>query len=113
MTPKLIYITLEVQTMPFQPSATPVGAIVLAIFLGWPIVSWLILPIIISAAAFLVSLIFGHIKPTPSKTRNATIIVIATTFLVLSFYLSLIFPASIAEGEHFRSIIPFLNVSFH
>ena len=35
------------------------------------------------------------------------------TFLVLSVYLSLIFPASIAEGEHFRSIIPFLNVSFH
>ena len=99
--------------MIFRPVTTPILAIILAIFLAWPMVSWLILPVIISTIASVFSLIFGHIEPTPGKIRNATIIAIATTFLVLSVYFSLIFPDSMAEGEHFRSIIPFLNVSFH
>jgi hypothetical protein len=33
-------------------------------------------------------------------------------FFIVAVIGSLSFPASMADGEHFRSMIPFLNVSF-
>lgn len=92
----------------------PVGflTIVLLVFFAWDAVSFVALPVAVCMVALIISLISGHFELASSKSRNVSVIVVATLFLVLSIYFSLSFPASMADGEHFRSIIPFLNVSF-
>lgn len=85
-------------------------AFVLVIF--WDIVSVVVVPFALIAVAAIVSFIFGHYELTSSKSRNVAVIIVSTLFLLLSVYFSLSFPASMADGEHFRSIVPFLNVSF-
>lgn len=85
-------------------------AFVLVIF--WDMLSAIVMPFALIAVAAIVSFVFGHFEITQSRFRNTAVIVVATLFLALSVYFSLSFPSSMAEGEHFRSIVPFLNVSF-
>lgn len=85
-------------------------AFVLVIF--WDMLSAIVMPFALIAVAAIVSFIFGHYELTSSKSRNVAVIIVSTLFLALSIYFSLSFPSGMAEGEHFRSIVPFLNVSF-
>ncbi len=93
----------------------PIGIvpIVIAMFVCWNIASVFVLPIVLATVAVFVSFIFGHFEMTSSKSRNVVVVVAATLFLALSVYFSLIFPSDMASGDHFRNIIPFLNVTFH
>lgn len=86
-------------------------AFVLVIF--WDIVSVIVMPFVLVAVAAIVSFIFGHFEVTQSRFRNMAVIIVATLFLAFSVYFSMSFPSEMASGEHFRNIIPFLNVTFH
>ena len=89
-----------------------IAAFAFVLVMFWDIVSAIVMPFALIAVAVIVSFVFGHFEITQSRFRNTAVIVVATLFLALSVYFSLSFPSSMAEGEHFRSIVPFLNVSF-
>lgn len=92
-----------------------ISFLVTAIFclvLFWPILCYVVLPVIVCTVALMFAMFWGHVEPTSNKNRNVAVIVVASLFFVLSVYFSLIFPMEMAEGEHFRNFIPFLNVSF-
>ena len=89
-----------------------IAAFAFVLVMFWDIVSAIVMPFALIAVAAIVSFVFGHFEITQSRFRNTAVIVVATLFLALSVYFSLSFPSSMAEGEHFRSIVPFLNVSF-
>lgn len=89
-----------------------IAALTFVLVIFWDMLSAIVMPFALIAVAAIVSFVFGHFEITQSRFRNTAVIVVATLFLALSVYFSLSFPSGMAEGEHFRSIIPFLNVSF-
>ena len=58
--------------------------VLLAVILGWDLVAFVALPILISASAYLVSFVFGRFEPSSSKYRNVAVVAAATCFLILS-----------------------------
>lgn len=92
-------------------SIAAVALFVLVCF--WDVVSVAFVPIVVCSIAYIVALFWGHVEPTLNKKRNVVVIASASLFLVVSVYFSLIFPSDMASGDHFRNIIPFLNVTFH
>lgn len=87
---------------------------VIFFFVAWKgLPSTVFLPYAISFVTGVAAFLFiKFLKPKKS------LYLVAASALVFVFFIvavidSLSFPASMADGEHFRSIIPFLNVSFH
>lgn len=86
---------------------------VIFFFVAWKgLPSTFFLPYAVSFIAGVTAFLFIKFLRT-KKTRYS----IAASALVFVFFIvavigSLSFPASMADGEHFRSMIPFLNVSF-
>ncbi len=86
---------------------------VIVFFVAWKgLPSTFFLPYAVSFIAGVTAFLFIKFLRT-KKTRYS----IAASALVFVFFIvavigSLSFPASMADGEHFRSMIPFLNVSF-
>lgn len=85
---------------------------VIVFFVAWKgLPSTVFLPYAVSFIAGVAAFLF--IKFLRNRKSHS----IATSALVFAFFIvavigSLSFPASMADGEHFRSIVPFLNVSF-
>lgn len=69
----------------------PVGflTVVLLVLCAWDIVSFLVLPVAISTLSFVISLVFGRFEMTLSKSRNASVVVVATLFLSVSILFSI------------------------
>lgn len=78
----------------------------------WNVVSVVVLPILICAIAYGVALAFGHVEPSLNKKQNIVVVVAATLFFLTAIYFSFGFSPDVANGEHFRNYVPFLNVSF-
>lgn len=70
----------------------PVGflTVVLLVLCAWDVVSFLVLPVAISTLSFVISLVFGRFEMTQSKSRNASVVVVATLFLAVSMLFSII-----------------------
>ncbi len=68
----------------------PVGflTVVLLVLCAWDIVSFLVLPAI-STLSFVISLVFGRFEMTLSKSRNASVVVVATLFLAVPILFSI------------------------
>lgn len=69
----------------------PVGflTVVLLVLCAWDVVSFLVLPVAISMLSFVISLVFGRFEMTLSKSRNASVVVVATLFLAVSILFSI------------------------
>lgn len=86
---------------------------VIVFFVAWKgLPSTVFLPYAVSFIAGVAAFLF--IKFLRNRKSRYSI---ATSALVFAFFIvavigSLSFPTSMADGEHFRSIVPFLNVSF-
>jgi len=91
------------------------GVIAVVLFVSvcfWNVASVVVLPVLMSAVALFAALKFGHAELSVGKKRNVAAIVLVSIFFVSAVYLSLRFSPDMANGEHFRNYIPFLNVSF-
>lgn len=86
---------------------------VIVFFVAWKgLPSTFFLPYAVSFIAGVTAFLFIKFLRTKKTRYSIAASVLVFVFFIVAVIGSLSFPASMADGEHFRSMIPFLNVSF-